>query len=70
MTDVERQRPGAAWFPSATLAELASRVAAERGDAAGLAAVRERLPAALARHASLAAQQSELLAQSAPTAMA
>lgn len=70
VTDVERQRPGAAWFPTATLAELASRVAAERGDAAGLAAVRQRLPAALARHASLVAQQSELLAQSAPVAMA
>jgi len=55
---VERQRCGAAWFPHDTLAEP------------GLAPLQAALPAALRRHCGLAAQQSELLAQSAPAAMA
>lgn len=69
VTDVERQRSGAAWFPHASLRELAARLAGAPDSAPGLAAVKDQLPAALARHAALAAQQSELLAQSAPAAM-
>lgn len=70
---MERQRCGAAWFPHDTLAELAARLAAAPA-APGLAplqaALPAALPAALRHHCGLAAQQSELLAQSAPAAMA
>ncbi len=66
---MERQRCGAAWFPHDTLAELAARLAAAPA-APGLAPLQAALPAALRRHCGLAAQQSELLAQSAPAAMA
>lgn len=66
---MERQRCGAAWFPHDTLAELAARLVAAPA-APGLAPLQAALPAALRRHCGLAAQQSELLAQSAPAAMA
>jgi hypothetical protein len=69
LTDVERQRSGAAWFPQTLLRELAGRLAAA-GAVPGLGALKEQLPAALARHAALAAQQGELLANSTAAAMA
>lgn len=69
LTDVERQRSGAAWFPQTLLRELAGRLAAASA-APGLGALREQLPAALARHRTLAAQQGELLANSTAAAMA
>jgi hypothetical protein len=70
LTDVERQRSGAAWFPPALLGDLAGRVAAAPATVPGLAALKQQLPAALARHKELAAEQSNLLANSEVAAMA